>query len=288
MSPQDFNSTWASVNMPASPDELTVIVWPPTPELLDDIPHECVVFPARVHSNSSSVTLLRGCSYHLGAKRITLRQEASNEFTTKQAVSLLVELEEELVDKPTWDRVCPKPVEFIQTTLGKTANIMSTWGTRYWNREGKLSNPKECCRITTNILVQPDVLHSILKTSGTNWWISPRQGQDVYHSFRPLWIRGSLADCRRKHDTLMHASGIVKGNRGFAVRIPTEDLDEAKKVLYPGQPWQPTLDPKESVQMYKVSPTQWEQLRRMCHLSCGGRCQHTRYRSGDKLDPLVG
>ena len=238
MSPQDFNSTWASVNMPASPDELTVIVWPPSPELLEDIPHECVVFPARVHSNSSSVTLLRGRAYHLGAKRITLRQEASNEFTTKQAVSLLVELEEELVDKPTWDRVCPKPLEFIQSTLGKTANVLSTWGTRYWSREGKLSNPKECCRITTNILVQPEVLHSILKTSG-----------------RPLWIRGSLADCRRKQDTLMHAAGIVKGNRGFAVRIPTEHLDEAKKVLYPGQPWQPTLDPKESVQMYKVSPT---------------------------------
>ena len=255
MSPQEFNSTWAEVNMPASPDELTVIVWPPAPEELPDVPHESVVFPARVHLNSSTVTLLRGVAYHLGAKRITLRQETSNQFTTKQAVSLLVELEDELVDTQTWEKVCPKPVEFVQTTLGKSVSILSTWGTRYWNRAGKISNPKDCCRITTNILVQPEVLHSVLKTSGTSWCISPRQGQDIDHAFRPLWLRGNLADCRRKHDTLLHATGIIKGNRGHAVRIPVEFLDEAKQILYPGQPLQPTLNPQERVQMYKVSPT---------------------------------
>ena len=255
MNPAEFNTTWSSESMPASPDELTVVVWPPSPEMCEDIPHENVVFPARVYSNSSSVTLLRGVAYHLGAKRITLRHEASNEFTTKRAVSLLVELEEELVDKPTWERISDKPMEFVQTTLGKSVNIMSTWGTRYWNKMGKISPPKEACRVTTNVLVEPEVLHQVLKTSGTSWWISPRQGQEVYHDFRPLWIRGSLADCRRKHDTLMHATGIIKGQKGFAVRIPTEHLDEAKKVLYPGQSLQPTLDPKEIVQMYKVSPT---------------------------------
>ena len=45
MSPQSFVDTWSSTAMPASPDELTVVVWPPTHDEVTNIPHETVIFP---------------------------------------------------------------------------------------------------------------------------------------------------------------------------------------------------------------------------------------------------
>ena len=180
---------------------------------------------------------------------------ASNEFKTKQAISLMVEMEMDLVDKQMWEHVISKPVESVQMTVGKQNNVLSSWGTRYWNEAGKISTPPECTKVTTNVLIPPESLEGILKLSGTTLWVSPRQGQDVYHNYRPIWVRGNLAECRRKHDTVLHAMGIIKGARGYAVRIPNEHVDEAKKTLYPGQPLQPSLNPTEQVCMYKVSPT---------------------------------
>ena len=84
MSPQDFINTWAATSMPASPDELTVVVWPPLHEEVQSIPHEAVIFPARV-LQQGSVTLLKGIAYHLGAKRISLKHEDANEFKNEKS-----------------------------------------------------------------------------------------------------------------------------------------------------------------------------------------------------------
>ena len=196
MSPQSFVDTWSSTSMPASPDELTVVVWPPTHEEVASIPRETVVFPARVLQQGSSVTLLKGIAYHLGAKRIKLKHENTNEFKTKQAVSLMVELSKELVDSTTWMQLINKPVDHVQFTLGKNIPLLSSWGTRYWDTQDKTASPKDCQRMTTNVLIAPEHLQTALKISGTNIWISPRSGQAVFHSYRPIWVRGNLTEVR--------------------------------------------------------------------------------------------
>ena len=254
MSPQSFVDTWSSTATPASPDELTVVVWPPTHDEVINIPHETVIFPARV-VQGSSVTLLKGVAYHLGAKRINLKHEETNEFKTKQAVSLMVELERNLLDSTTWTQLVNEPVEHVQLTLGKQIPLLSSWGTRYWDSQDKIASPKDCHRVTTNVLISPEHLQTVLKISGTNIWISPRSGQTVFQHYRPIWVRGNLTEVRRQHDVLEHAAGIIKGKRGFAARVPTEKLEEAKQRLYPGQMVQPSLDPTGQVCLYKVSPT---------------------------------
>ena len=279
MNPEDFASTWSKTAMPASADELTVVIWPHFTEEIPGIPNEPVIFPAKVHAKSSAATLLRGEACHLGAKRITLRHDSSKEFKTKQAFSLMVELEAELVDKQAWDRIIVKAIDFVQGTVGKNSTLLSSWGTRFWDDAEKLSTPSECCRVTTNISISPGALDGVLKLSGTNMSISPRQGQEVFRNYRPIWIRGRLADCRRKHDTVLRATGIIKGNRGFAVSIPSDHVDDAKKTLYPGQPLQPSLHPAEQVCM--------ELLRRTCH-HCVQRYLRTPYKSDDKLAPRRG
>ena len=239
MSPQDFINTWTATSMPASPDELTVVVWPPLHEEVQSIPHEAVIFPARVLQQGSSVTLLKGIAYHLGAKRISLKHEDANEFKTKKAVSLMVELDKNLVDATTWKQITNKPVDHVQLTLGKQIPLLSSWGTRYWDGQDKTASPKDCQRITTNILVAPEHIQMALKISGTNIWISPRSGQEVFHDYVPIWIRGSLTEVRRQHDVLEYAAGIIKGKRGFAVRVARDKMEETKQSLFPGQPIQP-------------------------------------------------
>ena len=254
MSPQSFVDTWSSTAMPASPDELTVVVWPPTHDEVTNIPHETVIFPARVVQQGSSVTLLKGVAYHLGAKRINLKHEETNEFKTRRAVSLMVELERSLLDSTTWAQLVNKPVEHVQLTLGKQIPLLSSWGTRYWDSQDKIASPKDCQRVATNVRISPEHLQTVLKISGTNIWISPRSGQTVFQNYRPIWVRGNLTEVRRQHDVLEHAAGIIKGKRGFAVRVTTEKLEEAKQCLYPGQIVQPSLDPTEQVSCTKFPP----------------------------------
>ena len=255
MSPQLFVDTWSTASTPASPDELTVVVWPPTHEEVSSIPHETVVFPARVVQQGSSVTLLKGIAYHLGAKRVKLKHEVTNDFKTRQAVSLMIEMERTLVDATTWTQLTNKPVEHVQVTLGKHIPLLSSWGTRYWDAQDKISTPTNCQRVTTNVLIAPEHLQMTLKISGTNIWISPRSGQPVFQDYRPIWVKGNPTEVRGQHDVLENATGIIKGKRGFAVRVPTEKIEEAKQYLFPGQLVQPSLDPTEQVCLYKVSPT---------------------------------
>ena len=197
-------------------------------------------FPATVHTKSSAVTLLRGEAYHLGAKRITLRLDSSKEFQTKQAISLMVEMDTELVDKQTWERSIAKPIDFVQGIVGKNNTLLSSWGTRFWNDAGKLSTPPKCCKITTNISIAPEALAGILRLSGTNVWVSPRQGQEVYHNYRPIWIRGIW----RTEDASMIPCYMQQGLSKATGALRSESrMNMSTRPRYPGQPLQPSLNP---------------------------------------------
>ena len=164
----------------------------------------------------------------------------------------MVELERNLLDSTTWTQLVNKPVEHVQLTLGKQIPLLSSWGTRYWESQDKIASPKDCQRVTTNVLISPEHLQTVLKISGK--FGSPQEvDKRCFKTTGPIWVRGNLT-VRRQHDVLEHAAGIIKGKRGFAVRVPTEKLEEAKQCLYPGQMVQPSLDPTEQVCLYKVSP----------------------------------
>ena len=54
---------------------------------------------------------------------------------------------------------------------------------------------------------------------------------------------------------LEYTAGTIKGERGFAVRVARDKVEETKQSLFPGQPIQPFFDPYDQVCLYKVSPT---------------------------------
>ena len=63
-----------------------------------------------------------------------------------------------------------------------------------------------------------------LKSSGRNIWIAPRNGQDEFAKYRPVWLQLSLSEVRIQHDRPAHSAGIIKGRTGFAIRPPWNTL----------------------------------------------------------------
>ena len=166
---------------------------------------------------------------------------------------MMVEIDKTILDGGNWDLACKNPINFTQNAVG--APILSHWGIRFWDSGNRATSKERASRATLNILVaKTDVLQG-LRTSGRNMWISPRNGQEEFTKYHPVWLQISLAEVRIQHDRLAQSAGIVKGRTGFAFRSPLEHLDEIRQTLLPGSSPQPHLGPPSEIHLYKISPT---------------------------------
>ena len=220
MNPEDFRATWVGVKLPISADEMSIVVWPPT-KGIDDIDCDTESFPVKILTDKPSVTLLRGQVFHLGAKKISICKDANDTaFQSQDACSMMVEIEQNTLDRGNWDLACKNPIGFTRNAVGTP--ILSHWGIRFWDNDNRATSKEKAIRATLNILVAETDVPQCLKASGRNVWISPRNGQEVFTQYRPVWLQMSLAEVRIQHDRLAHSAGIVKGRSGFAIRTHLE------------------------------------------------------------------
>eukprot|EP00438_Fugacium_kawagutii_P028751 Skav229651 [mRNA] locus=scaffold649:392999:397600:- [translate_table: standard] len=183
--------------------------------------------------------LLNGQLIQLGSRLITTIASAAATIETKAVQIASITVWKSDWDAPLWDKIQHSPVKELKEILRLEGNgdlVGKPWGRAY--RDGGISvNPDQASSIQFHCeMTSGPQLTRCLQRSGFNGiYITPKTIDGaIAQGYRMIWLEGNPKQLESRSIGIPGVAGLVKGKKGYGLRIEDSSFKHAWEKLKPG------------------------------------------------------